>query len=175
MEPAFFHSLPEEYFSDLFLSFSAKVVIDMTAGMGEAAKAAMTLRLPYLGVVLTPQHGVMLEAHLKDWVHAAMQDSNHALHKLGCRTAPPQTAAADGGAAGMAGATAGTTDTPKAGATDKRKTREAQKETTTTAAPEESPANGGSGKGDDENGKRRKKAARFVRERSKSDSEDMSE
>ncbi len=179
VEPAFYHSLPEEYYHDIFRSFSVKAVIDVTAGMGEAAKAALTLRLPYLGVVLTPPHGVLLEEHLKEWVHAAMQDDPHPLHKLGCRTAPPlQTAPAADAPEPADGPGAGATDAKpdkKAGATDKGKTQQAHKEMTTKAAVEEKPAVGGSGRGDDESGKRRKKAARFVREKSKSDSENMSE
>jgi hypothetical protein len=48
-------------------AMAAATVIDLASGPGEAAKAAMTLRLPYLGLCLSEKHVLELQWHLTFW------------------------------------------------------------------------------------------------------------
>ena len=55
-------------------------VIDLASGPGEAAKAAMTLRLPYLGLCLTEKHVLELQKHLTSWTLDCMAREGHQLY-----------------------------------------------------------------------------------------------
>ena len=57
--------MPEELFEDLFRMTQAVAVIDLTAGDGAAALAAVRLRLKYFGLCLTPCHKEHLATRIK--------------------------------------------------------------------------------------------------------------
>ncbi len=65
-EPVFFHAKPENYYSELFHSYYVGRVIDLTAGDGAAAMAAMKSKppVPYLGLCLTEAHEEFLRERL---------------------------------------------------------------------------------------------------------------
>ncbi len=126
MEPVFSHaSLPDDFYTNMFASYSARAVLDLSTGPGEAAKGALTTRIPYLGVCLTEEHARRLEQHLTDWVHSCMKEEGHPLYKAGAASAVAQAvatvaAAAPGAAAAPQSAKADSTDL-KAGKQSKRR------------------------------------------------------
>lgn len=63
-EPVFFHSLPSTIFHELYVTYNAGFVVDLSAGDGEAAVAAFQLRRPYVGVTLSKEHSVALRLHV---------------------------------------------------------------------------------------------------------------
>ena len=65
----------------MFTVMSACAVIDCTAGPGDAAKAAMTLKLPYVGICLSADHAAALTRHLVGWVLDAFKTEGHALYR----------------------------------------------------------------------------------------------
>ena len=80
IEPTFFHYLPDTFYRNLMHGMSATAVIDLTAGPGEAAKAALTLRKMYLGICLTERHMLELQKHLVAWTMDAMAKEGHQLY-----------------------------------------------------------------------------------------------
>ena len=61
-------------------AMTTTTVIDLASGPGEAAKAAMTLRLPYLGLCLTEKHVLELQKHLTSWTLDCMAREGHQLY-----------------------------------------------------------------------------------------------
>ena len=80
IEPTFFHFLPEAFYHNVMHGMSAVAVVDLTAGPGEAAKAALSSRKPYFGVCLTEHHVLELQKHLVAWTLDAMQREGHQLY-----------------------------------------------------------------------------------------------
>ncbi len=80
-EPVFFHAKPENYYSELFHSYYVGRVIDLTAGDGAAAMAAMKSKppVPYLGLCLTEAHEELLRERLVAAVLAEMKKESSPL------------------------------------------------------------------------------------------------
>ena len=77
MEPAFYQSLPIEFFEDLYDTFNIKSVVDLTPADGNAALAYLrsTPHKQYVGVCFTHHHSEMLLEHLIDKVLESFGDS----------------------------------------------------------------------------------------------------
>jgi len=80
-EPVFFNGWPSSFYENMFTVVSACAVIDCTAGPGDAAKAAMLAKLPYVGICLTSEHVTALTRHLVDWVLNAFKTEGHFLYR----------------------------------------------------------------------------------------------
>jgi len=80
VEPAFYNFLPQSFYSSCMQAMAAATVIDLASGPGEAAKAAMTLRLPYLGLCLSEKHVLELHKHLTSWTLDCMAREGHQLY-----------------------------------------------------------------------------------------------
>ena len=74
METAFFNGLPASMWQDVLRSFSAKGVVDLACGSGEARKAATLRRIPVLAFTLSESHSNMLLDHLVEWMLGCMRD-----------------------------------------------------------------------------------------------------
>ena len=66
VEPVFWHQLPGKFYKDLFLSYWGKTIIDLTAGGGLAAQAALELQIGYTGFAFTDEHRALLTDRLTD-------------------------------------------------------------------------------------------------------------
>ena len=66
VEPVFWHQLPSHFYKDLFVSYWGKTIIDLTAGGGLAAQAALELQLGYTGFAFTDEHRQLLTDRLTD-------------------------------------------------------------------------------------------------------------
>eukprot|EP00435_Cladocopium_sp_Y103_P027001 s4446_g6.t1 len=65
--------LPVEFFRDLVKGHSAKAMLDLAAGQGNAAKGCLMERLPYVGFVLSEAHARKLEVLLTDFIVQQMK------------------------------------------------------------------------------------------------------
>lgn len=80
MEMLFTNStLGEQFYINLFTTFSARAVLDLSAGLGEAAKAAVVVKVPYLGFCVTEEHTHQLELELTRWAGVCMGTPGHRL------------------------------------------------------------------------------------------------
>ena len=80
VEPTFYNFLPHTFYLSCMQAMAAATVIDLASGPGEAAKAAMTLRLPYLGLCLSEKHALELQRHLTSWTLDCMAREGHQLY-----------------------------------------------------------------------------------------------
>lgn len=80
VEPTFYNFLPQSFYSSCMQAMAAATVIDLASGPGEAAKAAMALRLPYLGLCLSEKHVLELHKHLTSWTLDCMAREGHQLY-----------------------------------------------------------------------------------------------
>ena len=80
VEPTFYNFLPQSFYASCMQAMTTTTVIDLASGPGEAAKAAMTLRLPYLGLCLTEKHVLELQKHLTSWTLDCMAREGHQLY-----------------------------------------------------------------------------------------------
>jgi len=64
VEPVFFHSMSPHLWSELLYDFVVGAVIDLTAGDGAAALAALRAGLAYTGVTLSAAHSTELRKYL---------------------------------------------------------------------------------------------------------------
>lgn len=65
-ELAFFHALPSIFWEEVLYDYQIGAVIDVAAGDGSLALAALRARIPYTGVCLTEEHKSKLLSRLKD-------------------------------------------------------------------------------------------------------------
>ena len=65
-ELAFFHALPSTFWEEVLYDYQIGAVIDVAAGDGSLALAALRARIPYTGVCLTEEHKSKLLSRLKD-------------------------------------------------------------------------------------------------------------
>ena len=78
LEHCFSHCiLPGTFYTNLYTSYSACAVLDLTAGCGEAAKAAVLCRLPYVGLTVSELHATRLEEVLTHWTMRCIQEEGH--------------------------------------------------------------------------------------------------
>ena len=80
MEPTFYYFMPELFFQNLYVTLSGVGVIDLSAGPGEAAKAALVMKRPYLGLCLTEEHVTLLYRHLVNWALSEMGSEGSPLY-----------------------------------------------------------------------------------------------
>lgn len=66
-EVVFFHAWPTQLYRELIHSYSAVALIDLTAGAGNAARAAMQMNTLYCGVCLTDVHRNLLQQRMQRW------------------------------------------------------------------------------------------------------------
>ena len=64
MEPVFYHSMSQHLWAELLYDFGVGAVIDLTAGDGAVAMAALRAGCPYTGVTLTDPHTTELRKYL---------------------------------------------------------------------------------------------------------------
>ena len=64
VEPVFFHTVSSSLWSEILYDFEVGAVIDLTAGDGAVAMAAIRAGCPYAGVALTDAHVTELRKHL---------------------------------------------------------------------------------------------------------------
>ena len=64
-EPVFYNQVPLSLVQELMHMSSTVAIIDLTAGAGTWALAALEAGVPYVGVVLTQKHQEALMAHLQ--------------------------------------------------------------------------------------------------------------
>ena len=69
--------LGEHFYVNLFTTFSARAILDLSAGLGEAAKAAVVTKVPYLGFCITEEHALQLELELTRWAGECMGNQQH--------------------------------------------------------------------------------------------------
>ena len=67
LEPCFYNHMQDTFYQNLFVTMSSVGIVDLSAGPGEAAKAALLARRPYLGLCLTESHVAFLYRHLVHW------------------------------------------------------------------------------------------------------------
>jgi hypothetical protein len=67
LEPVFYNHFPLQFYENMYSLFLAETVIDLSAGPGEAAKAALRTKTSYLGICLTDAHLVKLYRYLTHW------------------------------------------------------------------------------------------------------------
>jgi hypothetical protein len=80
LEPTFYNFMPELFFQNLYVTMSGVGVIDLSAGPGEAAKAALVMKRPYLGLCLTEEHVTLLYRHLVNWALSEMGSEGSPLY-----------------------------------------------------------------------------------------------
>jgi hypothetical protein len=80
LEPTFYNFMPELFFQNLYVTMSGVGVIDLSAGPGEAAKAALVMKRPYLGLCLTEGHVTLLYRHLVNWALSEMGSEGSPLY-----------------------------------------------------------------------------------------------
>ena len=90
-EPIFYHSLPVEFYEDLYTSNGIKYIVHLSSGDGSAAKAAMRLRRGYLGFCMTEVHMDKLYAYLTDWMLEQMADANSPYYESDMAVDKPAT------------------------------------------------------------------------------------
>jgi hypothetical protein len=67
LEPVFYNHSPVLFYENMYSLLIAQTVIDLSAGPGEAAKAALRTKTSYLGICLTDAHLVKLYRYLTHW------------------------------------------------------------------------------------------------------------
>ena len=67
LEPCFYNHMQDTFYQNLFVTMSSVGIVDLSAGPGEAAKAALVTKRPYLGLCLTEHHVAFLYRHLVHW------------------------------------------------------------------------------------------------------------
>ena len=74
-------SLPCAFYESLYKSHSIVGIIDASVGTGQAAKAALLQRLPFLGFALTESHVASLQDHLIDFIQEQFTDESSPLYR----------------------------------------------------------------------------------------------
>jgi hypothetical protein len=77
--PVFYNSLPIAFYDDLIHSLGLVAVLDLTAGPGCFAMAAIKAGIPYCGVCFTEEHVRQLYSRLTSLVAACVQDEGSSL------------------------------------------------------------------------------------------------
>ena len=80
LEPVFYHSLPAQFYQELIDGFQLKAVLDLSPGPGEAALAAYTRKVNYVGVCFSAEHQARMMAHLEARILKAMATDSHELY-----------------------------------------------------------------------------------------------
>jgi len=97
--------LDEHFYVNLYQTFNAIAVLDLTLGTGEAAKAALSSRVPYFGVAISEEHATRLELELTKFVGRCMRTPGHALHDAAAPGQPENRGPPGGKPGGKPGGT----------------------------------------------------------------------
>ena len=92
--PVFFHEFPKVLALEIINLYSIIAIIDLTAGPGTWAKAALDTGIPYFGVTLTLRHQEELSNHLVNYIKGSQLDEKSPLFVRGL--AAPSTKGAGG-------------------------------------------------------------------------------
>ena len=79
-EPAFYHSYPAQFYSELIRAFPCYAVIDLTPGEGALAQAALEHNVVYLGLPFNPDHEKMLMTHLDALLLKSLLQEEHPMY-----------------------------------------------------------------------------------------------
>ena len=101
-EPAFYHSYPAHFYSELIRAFPCYAVIDLTPGEGALAQAAIEHNVVYLGLPFNPAHEKMLMTRLDALLLKCLLQEEHPMYSPELHT-HLQQAGVEGGAAEPAG------------------------------------------------------------------------
>ena len=82
LEPVFFHSLPELFWTEVAEAFSIIGVVDLCPGEGTCAMACYRKLLPYVGVCFTEQHAARLQAYLEKLILSCMTSEGDSLYDV---------------------------------------------------------------------------------------------
>ena len=102
IEPAFYHSYPAQFYSELIRAFPCYAVIDLTPGEGALAQAAIEHNVMYLGLPFNPHHEQMLMTRLDALLLKSLLQEEHPMYSPELHTHLRQ-AGVEGGAAEPAG------------------------------------------------------------------------
>ena len=80
LEPVFYRSLPAVFYQELIDGFQLKAVLDLSAGPGEAAFAAYTRKVNYVGLCFSAEHQARMMVHLEARILKAMATDSHELY-----------------------------------------------------------------------------------------------
>ena len=83
IEPVFMHSLSHKFHEELIHSYCIHALVDGTPGGGAAAFAAITKRIPYLGLCLSDAHKDLLTQRLLHLVFKEMEREGSVLYEPG--------------------------------------------------------------------------------------------
>ena len=72
VEPLFYNFLPQSLYQNHLSSYSVAAVLDLSAGQGELAKAALEKRIPYVGLCFSEAHALQLKGELVRWMKSSM-------------------------------------------------------------------------------------------------------
>ncbi len=87
-EPFFQNAmLPVQLVQDMFVSYSVVGFLDLAVGNGEAAKAAVQARLPYVGFCASEAHSKRFEEMLTDFVLTCLKEEGNPLYRQQCAAA----------------------------------------------------------------------------------------
>ena len=87
LEPVFYHSLPAVFYQELIDGFQLKAVLDLSPGPGDAALAAYTLKVNYVGACFSAEDQARMMAHLEARILKAMATDSHELYDARFATA----------------------------------------------------------------------------------------
>ena len=82
VEPVFFHSMPETFYTELLTAFNITGVIDCCAGEGTCALACYRKAIPYVGITFNTQHTARLMAHLEKVILGNMTTDSDPLYDV---------------------------------------------------------------------------------------------
>ena len=80
IEPAFYHHLPEAFYTDAIGAYEIRGCLDLTPGAGDLAKACLLRRVPYVGFGMTDQHCSLLKAQLVEFVKMQMRSEGSSFY-----------------------------------------------------------------------------------------------
>ena len=79
-EPAFYHSYPAQFYSELIRAFPCYAVVDLTPGEGALAQAAIEHNVVYLGLPFNPDHEKMLMTRLDALLLKSLLQEEHPMY-----------------------------------------------------------------------------------------------
>lgn len=87
VEPVFFHALPSSVYEEIISAFQLKGLLDLSPGPGEAAYAAYSKKIPYVGICFGHAHRKHLMDHLEKKIFTAMTTDTSDLYEPRLATA----------------------------------------------------------------------------------------
>ncbi len=81
LEPVFFHALPSSIYEEMIDAFQLKGLLDLSPGPGEAAYAAYSKKISYVGICFGHAHRRHLMEHLEKKIFMAMTTDSSNLYE----------------------------------------------------------------------------------------------